>query len=102
MFSKIAGVWLEPETSSTRKRVFFILIIKTIMGELLLLVPHMAMLINNSVGILEIAILIYNRAKLAELKCLLQSESFEYEECNSANIVENSKTTFFGWKKSGS
>nr|CAH7734623.1 unnamed protein product [Callosobruchus chinensis] len=112
-FNKIAGVWLEPETSSTVKRLLFIiwdmflvlyatsfviseaLIIETIMGKLLLLVPHVAMLLNTCVGLFEFATLIYNQPKMAKLKKLLQSESFNYEECsNTTKIVEDSRAFY--------
>ncbi|VEN56561.1 unnamed protein product, partial [Callosobruchus maculatus] len=111
--NKAVGVWLEPETSSTTKRLLYIvwdtflavyatafiisefLIIETIMGELLLLVPHIGMLVNTCVGFFEFAILISNQEKIANMKRVLQSESFDYEECdNSLKIVEDSKTFY--------
>nr|QNM41379.1 odorant receptor protein OR10 [Callosobruchus chinensis] len=65
------------------------------MGKLLLLVPHVAMLLNTCVGLFEFATLIYNQPKMAKLKKLLQSESFNYEECsNTTKIVEDSRAFY--------
>ncbi|CAH1965438.1 unnamed protein product [Acanthoscelides obtectus] len=113
VFNKIAGVWLEPETSSKMKRMvhiiyntflflcslfFFvceILVLSHIMQELTVLVDHITMIFNHMISFLEFYVLITNQPKIAELKKILQDKRFSYEDCPISGSLLNKSKSFY-------
>nr|CAI5845084.1 unnamed protein product [Callosobruchus analis] len=113
VFNKIAGTWLEPETSSKIKRMFYviyntllflyslfffaceILVVSYIDQELTLLVTHITMIINHVVSILEFCVLITNQSKIAELKRSLQDDSLSYTDCAMSESMIRKSRSFY-------